>query len=79
MTKVKIAIIGGTGLDNKPELIENRKESIITTAYGSVELIEGMIRGVECVSCKLTLRRSFSQTIIIIIGFVFQGAFISTR
>lgn len=48
-TKVKIGIIGGTGLDNKPDLIENRKESIITTNYGSVELICGKIAGVECV------------------------------
>lgn len=49
MTKVKIGIIGGTGLDNKPDLIENRKETIISTQYGSVEMIEGKISGVECV------------------------------
>lgn len=49
MTKVKIGIIGGTGLDNNPELIEGRKVSIITTNFGSVELIEGKISGVECV------------------------------
>jgi purine nucleoside phosphorylase len=47
--KVKIGIIGGTGLDNKPDLIENRKESIVSTNFGSVELIEGKISGVECV------------------------------
>lgn len=50
MTKVKIAIIGGTGLDNKPDLIENRKETIVSTQYGSVEMIEGKISGVECVN-----------------------------
>lgn len=49
MTKVKIGIIGGTGLDNKPDLVENRKESIISTSYGSVLVIEGKISGVECV------------------------------
>lgn len=42
MNKVKIGIIGGTGLDNKPDLIENRKESIISTNYGSVEILEGL-------------------------------------
>lgn len=47
---IKIGIIGGTGLDNNPELIEGRKVSIITTNYGSVELIEGKIQGVDCVS-----------------------------
>lgn len=46
---VKIGIIGGTGLDNNPDLIEGRKVSIISTNYGSVELIEGKICGVECV------------------------------
>lgn len=52
MTKVKIAIIGGTGLDNKPDLLENRKETIITNQYGSVEIIEGKISGVDCVREK---------------------------
>ncbi len=50
MTKVKIGIIGGTGLDNQPNLIEGRKVSIISTNYGSVEVIEGKIKDVECVN-----------------------------
>lgn len=46
--KVKIAIIGGTGLDNS-DLIEKRNERSVTTNYGSVEVIEGKIQGVDCV------------------------------
>lgn len=34
MAQVKIGVIGGTGLDN-PDIIENRKEIIISTPYGS--------------------------------------------
>lgn len=49
MSPVKIGIIGGTGLDN-PDLIENRKVNIITTPYGSSEVVQGKIGGVECVS-----------------------------
>lgn len=48
-TSVKIGIIGGTGLDNNPDLIEGRKVANIDTKYGSVEVVEGRIRGVECV------------------------------
>lgn len=49
MTPVKIGIIGGTGLDN-PNLIENRKVNIISTNYGSAEVVQGVISGVECVT-----------------------------
>lgn len=31
---VKIGIIGGTGLDQDPEIIESRKEGIISTPFG---------------------------------------------
>lgn len=48
MSRVKIGIIGGTGLDN-PDIIENRKENIISTIYGSAEVVLGTIGGVECV------------------------------
>jgi len=48
MTKVKVGIIGGTGLDN-PDIIENRKERIISTPFGSSEIVEGTINGVDCV------------------------------
>lgn len=48
MSPVKIGIIGGTGLDN-PDLIENRKVNIITTPYGSAEVVQGTINNVECV------------------------------
>lgn len=49
-TPVKIGIIGGTGLDNpEKSLIDERKVSIISTNYGSVEVIEGKIGGVEVV------------------------------
>lgn len=34
MAKVKIGIIGGTGLDN-PDIMEKRKEMIVSTPYGS--------------------------------------------
>jgi purine nucleoside phosphorylase len=47
--KVKIGIIGGTGLDNNPDLIEKRNEKSVSTAYGTVEIIEGKISGVDCV------------------------------
>lgn len=49
MSKVKIGIIGGTGLDN-PDIMEHRKESIISTPYGSAEVVQGSIKGVACVS-----------------------------
>jgi 5'-methylthioadenosine phosphorylase len=49
MSAVKIGIIGGTGLDN-PDIIEKRKESIISTPYGSAEVVQGTISGVPCVS-----------------------------
>lgn len=50
MAKVKIGIIGGTGLDN-PDIIEHRKENVISTPYGIAEVVTGSISGVECVSC----------------------------
>lgn len=51
--KVKVGIIGGTGLDNNKELIENREEKVINTPYGNVPVISGLISGVECVCCSL--------------------------
>ena len=47
---VKVGIIGGTGLDNNRDLVENRTEKVIDTPYGSVAVIEGVICGVKCVS-----------------------------
>lgn len=52
MSKVKICIIGGTGLDN-PDIIEHRKEIVISTPYGSSNIVEGTINGVDCVSILL--------------------------
>ncbi|PNF40251.1 S-methyl-5'-thioadenosine phosphorylase [Cryptotermes secundus] len=48
--KVKIGIIGGTGLDD-PDILENRKETSVTTPFGNPSdvLIEGKIDGVDCV------------------------------
>lgn len=37
-TTVKIGIIGGTGLDQDPDIIEGRKEGIISTPYGETEI-----------------------------------------
>lgn len=50
MVKVKIGIIGGSGLDN-PQLLENRSEKDVETPYGkpSDSLILGTIEGVDCV------------------------------
>ncbi|TMW41596.1 hypothetical protein DOY81_013325, partial [Sarcophaga bullata] len=47
---LQIGIIGGTGL-NDPDILEQRKETVITTPYGdpSDVLIEGQINGVNCV------------------------------
>ena len=47
--KVKVGIIGGTGLDNNPDLLTHRAEKVIDTPYGSVPVIEGVISGVNCV------------------------------
>jgi purine nucleoside phosphorylase len=49
MSKIKVGIIGGTGLDNHPGLVENRKETSVNTPYGTIDLIEGVIKGVQCV------------------------------
>ncbi|KAG8200220.1 hypothetical protein JTE90_024999 [Oedothorax gibbosus] len=48
--KVKIGIIGGTGLDN-PDLLVDRKEVTVSNAYGSPSdsLIQGKINDVDCV------------------------------
>ncbi|XP_025108953.1 S-methyl-5'-thioadenosine phosphorylase-like [Pomacea canaliculata] len=50
MAKVKIGIIGGSGLDN-PSLLENRMEKLVDTPYGkpSDALIIGTISGIDCV------------------------------
>ncbi|KAI8118108.1 S-methyl-5'-thioadenosine phosphorylase [Lucilia cuprina] len=47
---IKIGIIGGSGLDD-PDILEQRKETVVTTPYGSPSdaLIEGEINGVKCV------------------------------
>ncbi|KAI8509272.1 hypothetical protein Bbelb_131200 [Branchiostoma belcheri] len=48
--KVKIGIIGGSGLDN-PDILDNRREKHVDTPYGkpSDALILGDVAGVECV------------------------------
>ncbi|XP_054710663.1 S-methyl-5'-thioadenosine phosphorylase-like [Uloborus diversus] len=48
--KIKIGIIGGTGLDN-PDILADRREIEVKTAYGSPSdvLIEGKIKNVDCV------------------------------
>jgi len=48
--KVKIGVIGGSGLNN-PEILENSKEVQVDTPYGppSDVLIEGQVAGVPCV------------------------------
>lgn len=50
MPPVKIGIIGGSGLDD-PDLVENRKEKIVTTPYGPTSdvLIQGKISGINCI------------------------------
>lgn len=47
---LQIGIIGGSGLDN-PDLLESRVEKVVNTPYGNPSdvLIEGTIRGVDCV------------------------------
>lgn len=61
---MKIGIIGGTGLDNNPDLIEGRKVSIIGTNYGSIEVIEGKICGVECVRKSLKIILTLKHVLI---------------
>jgi len=50
MVKVKIGIIGGSGLDN-PDILKNRREKQVTTIFGSPSdvLVEGEIDGIPCV------------------------------
>ncbi|XP_073984766.1 methylthioadenosine phosphorylase isoform X2 [Rhodnius prolixus] len=50
MAKVKIGIIGGSGLDD-PQLLKNVVENHIKTPYGptSDALLEGQIEGIDCV------------------------------
>lgn len=50
MAKVKVGIIGGTGLDNL-EMFKNKTEVIVTTAFGapSSSLICGQLDGVDVV------------------------------
>ncbi|XP_060530408.1 S-methyl-5'-thioadenosine phosphorylase [Cylas formicarius] len=47
---IKVAIIGGTGLDD-PDILKNRREKRVTTPFGapSDSLLLGEIDGVECV------------------------------
>ncbi|CAB3383629.1 Hypothetical predicted protein [Cloeon dipterum] len=48
--KIKIGIIGGSGLDD-PDILDNRAERKVTTPFGDPSdiLIEGTIGGQECV------------------------------
>lgn len=48
--KLKIAVIGGSGLNN-PEIIENRQEKAVDTPFGmpSDKLVIGKIKGIDCV------------------------------
>uniref|UniRef100_A0A1B6CHF1 S-methyl-5'-thioadenosine phosphorylase n=1 Tax=Clastoptera arizonana TaxID=38151 RepID=A0A1B6CHF1_9HEMI len=50
MSEIKIGIIGGSGLNN-PSIFEDSKERTLDTPYGptSDALIEGKIKGVDCV------------------------------
>jgi 5'-methylthioadenosine phosphorylase len=50
LSKVKIGIIGGTGLDN-PDILEDRREEYKLTVFGkpSDALIHGKIAGVDCI------------------------------
>lgn len=50
MSKIKIAIIGGSGIDN-PKIIKNAEEINIETPYGATSspLISGQIDGVDAV------------------------------
>jgi 5'-methylthioadenosine phosphorylase len=41
----KIAVIGGSGLDN-PDILKNEKETTVPTRYGSVAVKEGILDGV---------------------------------
>jgi len=48
--KLKIGIIGGSGLDN-PEILEDRREEFVDTIFGkpSDALIHGKIAGIDCI------------------------------
>ncbi|XP_031638171.1 S-methyl-5'-thioadenosine phosphorylase [Contarinia nasturtii] len=48
--KIKVGIIGGSGLDD-PEILDERREIYRETPYGAPSdvLVEGKINGVECV------------------------------
>ncbi|XP_022100261.1 S-methyl-5'-thioadenosine phosphorylase-like [Acanthaster planci] len=50
MSKIKVGIIGGTGLDD-PDIVQDRKEKAVETPYGkpSDVLITGTIGGVDCI------------------------------
>lgn len=50
MEKVKVGIIGGSGLDD-PDILQNRKEKFVTTPFGkpSDALILGTIGDVDCI------------------------------
>jgi len=49
-SKIKIGVIGGSGLDD-PDILEDRKEVFVDTIFGkpSDALIHGKIGGVDCV------------------------------
>ncbi|RUS68872.1 hypothetical protein EGW08_023364, partial [Elysia chlorotica] len=64
MGKVKIGIIGGSGMDD-PLLLEDKKEKKVTTPFGdpSDVLLVGTIKGVDCVLLARHGRRhEFSPT-----------------
>ncbi|KAK3782520.1 hypothetical protein RRG08_061750 [Elysia crispata] len=64
MGRVKIGIIGGSGMDD-PLLLEDRKEKKVTTPFGdpSDVLLVGTIKGVDCVLLARHGRRhEFSPT-----------------
>ncbi|XP_046578107.1 LOW QUALITY PROTEIN: S-methyl-5'-thioadenosine phosphorylase-like [Haliotis rubra] len=50
MSKVKVGIIGGSGLDN-PDILENRQAKYVETPFGKPSdcLVVGTISGIECV------------------------------
>jgi len=61
---VKIAVIGGSGL-NKPDILENRKEIEVDTPFGkpSDVLISGQINGVDCILlCRHGRHHTISPT-----------------
>lgn len=62
--KVKIAVIGGSGLNN-PAIIEDRQDKVVNTPFGppSDALVVGKIKGVDCVLlCRHGRHHTISPT-----------------